>query len=383
MRSILHLPLHMRRVAAMFSLGLFSASLSFAEAQQSATLDPGPRGGTPAAGGPMPGLNNIESAYFYAAQARFVAINSVTGTIPGQPSTGLGPRFNSNSCASCHAQPAVGGTSPKKNPAFKVAKLNGAANTVPSFEDPNGPILEARFRNYPDGSPDGYVHQLFTIAERTDAGGCSMAQPDFASQIAAKNVSFRMPTPLFGLGLVEAIPDLTLQHAFNSSSSRRASLGISGHFNISANDSTISRFGWKAQNKSLLMFSGEAYNVEMGVSNELFTNQINTDSSCANPAGTPEDDTNLTIEFGQRQSGVGLCFGHRELRRLRSPPRAADPGGVEHHDNNGPADILLNRMRRLPHDRLHYRRLGDGCVGQQNFRAVFRFRGSPHGKRLG
>jgi CxxC motif-containing protein (DUF1111 family) len=329
MRSILHPPLHMRRVATMFSLGLLSASgLSFAEAQQSTTLDPGPRGGTPAAGGPMPGLNNIESAYFSAAQARFVAIDSVTGTISGQPSNGLGPRFNSNSCASCHAQPAVGGTSPKKNPAFKIANLNGASNTVPSFEDPNGPILEARFRNNSDGSPDGYVHQLFTIAGRTDAGGCSMAQPEFASQIAANNVSFRMPTPLFGLGLVEALPDLTLQNAFNSSSSRRASLGISGHFNISGNDGTISRFGWKAQNKSLLMFSGEAYNVEMGVSNELFSNEINTDSSCANPAGTPEDETNLTIESSSGSPASDYAsdiVNFAAFSRLSAPPTPVTP----------------------------------------------------------
>ena len=220
----------------------------------------------------------------------------LTGNISGQPSNGLGPRFNSNSCASCHAQPAVGGTSPKTNPQFKVANLNGATNAIPSFLSLNGPILEARFRANEDGTPDGHVHPLFTIAGRTDAGGCSLAQPNFAAQIAANNISFRIPTSIFGLGLVEAVPDLSLRQSFNAASSQRAALGISGHFNISGNDGTITRFGWKAQNKSLLMFSGEAYNVEMGVSNELFANEINDDPSCANPAGTPEDDTNLTIE---------------------------------------------------------------------------------------
>jgi CxxC motif-containing protein (DUF1111 family) len=124
-----------------------------------------------------------------------------------------------------------------------------------------------------------------------------MAQPDFGSQISANNIIFRIPTPVFGLGLVEAIPDLALQDSFNASASQRSALGIGGHFNISGNDGTITRFGWKAQNKSLLMFSGEAYNVEMGVSNELFVNEINSDPSCV-ANGSPEDATNLSLESG-------------------------------------------------------------------------------------
>jgi CxxC motif-containing protein (DUF1111 family) len=42
---------------------------------------------------------------------------------------------------------------------------------------------------------------------------------------------------------------------------------------VNGNDGTISRFGWKAQNQSLLLFSGEAYNVEMGITNELFPSE--------------------------------------------------------------------------------------------------------------
>src|SRR5438132_1664033 len=56
------------------------------------------------------------------------------------------------------------------------------------------------------------------------------------------------------------------------------------------NDGTITRFGWKAQNKSLLIFAGEAYNVEQGVTNELFPNERETDPSCQYN-DTPEDHT--------------------------------------------------------------------------------------------
>ncbi len=77
MRCVLHLPQLMRCVAVMFSLGLFSApGISFARSAQpmtaqSTTQDPGPRGGTPAAGGPMPGLNNIEIGLFFRGAGAF------------------------------------------------------------------------------------------------------------------------------------------------------------------------------------------------------------------------------------------------------------------------------------------------------------------------
>jgi CxxC motif-containing protein (DUF1111 family) len=65
------------------------------------------------------------------------------------------------------------------------------------------------------------------------------------------------------------IDDSTLLN--NQAAQAGNAFGIAGDFNHNGNDGTISRFGWKAQNKSLMIFSGEAYNVEMGVSNELFT----------------------------------------------------------------------------------------------------------------
>ncbi len=70
-------------------------------------------------------------------------------------------------------------------------------------------------------------------------------------------------------------------------------MGISGTFNRSGNDGTITRFGWKAQNKSLLIFAGEAYNVEQGVTNEAFPNERDDDPGCQFN-GSPEDRTNLT-----------------------------------------------------------------------------------------
>jgi CxxC motif-containing protein (DUF1111 family) len=157
-------------------------------------------------------------------------------------------------------------------------------------------VREARFVKNQDGTPDGGVHDLFVITGRSDAPGCNIQQPNFNAALAANNVIFRIPTPLFGLGLVEGVSDLGLQNALDQNAVLKSQLGISGRFNRSGNDGTITRFGWKAQNKSLLIFAGEAYNVEQGVTNENFPNERETDPNCQFN-GTPEDTTNLTNTF--------------------------------------------------------------------------------------
>jgi hypothetical protein len=177
---------------------------------------------------------------------------------------GLGPRFNLDSCGGCHAQPTAGGSSPAINPQIAVASKGGAMNSVPPFIQPDGPVRVVRFRRGPDGRPDGGVHDLFVISGRGDAPStCSIQQPDFSQQ--RQNLSFRIPTPVFGLGLVESIADSTLIANLAANGDRKQQLDIQGRFNTNGNDGTITRFGWKAQNKSLTIFSGEAYNVEVGI----------------------------------------------------------------------------------------------------------------------
>src|SRR5271157_5309990 len=89
-------------------------------ARVEAQVDPGPRGGAAGSGGYFPSLNAVEQSGFAAAKTVFQEVDSVSGTLPGETGLGLGPTFNGNSCAMCHAQPAVGGSSPglisKQNP---------------------------------------------------------------------------------------------------------------------------------------------------------------------------------------------------------------------------------------------------------------------------
>jgi len=115
-------------------------------------VDPGPRGGAPGAGGPLAGVGAGNKQLFAAARSRFQEIASVSGKMPGEAGVGLGPRFNLNGCAGCHAFPAVGGSSPAVNPQVAIATLDGAKNAVPSFIAMTGPVREARFVRNPDGT---------------------------------------------------------------------------------------------------------------------------------------------------------------------------------------------------------------------------------------
>jgi CxxC motif-containing protein (DUF1111 family) len=288
----------------------------------SKSIDPGVRGGVPGAGGPLAGLDSDERAFFTAARTRFQEIDSVSGTIPGEAGIGLGPRFNLNSCAGCHAFPAPGGSSPAVNPQVAMGTLHGANNTIPSFITSSGPVREVRLVFGPDGkTPDGGVHDLFVISGRSDARGCNITQPTFDPN----NVIFRIPTPTFGLGLVESVPDSYLENAQSNASTLAKSLGISGEFNRSGNDGTITRFGWKAQNKSLLIFAGEAYNVEQGVTNELFPNEREDDRHCQYN-GLPEDKTNLAPASNSGSPASDYAsdtVNFAAFMRLSAPPTPA------------------------------------------------------------
>jgi CxxC motif-containing protein (DUF1111 family) len=290
-------------------------------ASSRAPTDPGVRGGDPGAGGALPGLNDLERGYFDVAKDVFQEVDAGPD--------GLGPRFNLDSCSGCHSQPTIGGTSPATNPQVAVATLMGAKNVVPSFITANGPIREARFVRNRDGSPDGGVHSLFVITGRSDAPGCNIAQPNFAAELARNNVVFRIPTPVFGLGLVENVSDGALEASLAANAQQKRALGISGRFNRNGNDGTIARFGWKAQNKSLLLFSGEAYNVEMGITNELFQNERDSDPKCQFKA-TPNDSTPLESEntaspSASFQSDIDLFAAFMRLSAPPTPASSATP----------------------------------------------------------
>src|SRR5260370_6523636 len=169
-----------RQKVALKAFGAFVAAvlatLSVRTLAQTAKVpvDAGVRGGVAGAGTPLPGLTADETAFFRDGLARLADVEVVTGG----NNNGLGPRFNSNQCLSCHSQPAAGGSSPARNPEIPIATLNGAKNVVPWFITQNGPIREARFKRNPNGTNDGGVHYLFVLTGRSDAAGLYILQPN-------------------------------------------------------------------------------------------------------------------------------------------------------------------------------------------------------------
>jgi CxxC motif-containing protein (DUF1111 family) len=271
-------------------------------AARSRAKDPGPRPNPESTiPNPVPGLSENETALFNESLLRVSELEGscdtcsqqTQGVPPVDPdpknpfsplklvnSAGMGPVFNADQCFICHFQPRIGGSSTKVNPAPIIAHRLGGTNTVPTFEQPDGAFREVRYKFNEDGTRDGGVHSLFTLQGRSDAPGCNLQQPNFAKQERDRNIAFRIPLQLFGLGLIEAIPDSAIRANMKADRGLKQELGIQGHPNRVPNNGTISRFGWKAQNASINMFAGEAYNVEMGISNDLFPADRSENAEC-------------------------------------------------------------------------------------------------------
>lgn len=195
------------------------------------------QGGSPTQfGGPLPGISAQEFERFRVGLEDFLEVE--------EPEDGLGPVFNGRSCAECHSIPAVGGS---------------------------GTIIEMRAgRRDAEGNfdplPGGSVFQLFSIPPHT----CQEQIPPEANVVAP-----RKSIPLFGAGVVEAIPDEAL--AALADPNDRDGDGVSGRVHwvtdAASGAARAGRFGWKAQQATLLSFCAEAYLEEMGITNELFPSE--------------------------------------------------------------------------------------------------------------
>jgi CxxC motif-containing protein (DUF1111 family) len=191
------------------------------------------------AGDPLTGLTPAEFEEFRLGLDDFLEVEAAD--------EGLGPAFNGTSCAACHNVPAVGGTS-------VIAEVR-AARQGPSGEfvalDPSGETL----------------FHLFSVPSHS----CQPAIPPEATVIAR-----RVPIPLFGAGLVEAVLDESILALEDPVDRNRD--GISGRAalvtDVATGERRVGRFGWKAQHATLLAFGADAYRNEMGITNDLFPQEL-------------------------------------------------------------------------------------------------------------
>lgn len=183
------------------------------------------------AGDPLAGLTAAQLASFTLGLQEF---SNVEG-----PEDGLGPIFNGTSCAQCHSVPGTGGSS---------------TTTVTRF----GRVVNGQFD--PLTEKGGSLLQRFAI----DPAVQEVIPPE------ANIIANRLSTPLFGAGLIEAIPDATIQ----AGARQQKPDGVRGRAaiidDIASGTQRVGRFGWKAQQATLTSFAGDAYVNEMGITNRLF-----------------------------------------------------------------------------------------------------------------
>jgi CxxC motif-containing protein (DUF1111 family) len=188
-----------------------------------------------ALGTPLPGITPVEFQEFRLGLDDFLEVEA--------SEEGLGPAFNGTSCAVCHNIPTIGG-------AGTMAELRaGRTNANGEFETL-------------DASGDTLFH-MFSVPGH----GCQPVLPIDATVFAR-----RVPIPLFGAGLVEAIPDETLL-ALEDPLDRDGD-GVSGRAaivtDVESGQRRVGRFGWKAQHATLITFGADAYRNEMGITNDIF-----------------------------------------------------------------------------------------------------------------
>ncbi len=189
------------------------------------------------AGNPLAGISNDEFELFRIGLDDFLEIEDA--------GEGLGPAFNGLGCAQCHATPAIGGVSPVSE--FRAGHLD---------DDGNFTVLGGET-----------LFHLFSLPNQE----CQPAIPPEANVVAR-----RIPIPLFGAGLVEAIPDETIRALEDPDDANGD--GISGRaaivVDIASGDERVGRFGWKSQHATLLVFGADAYRNEMGITNDLFPTEV-------------------------------------------------------------------------------------------------------------
>jgi len=213
----------------------------------------------PMPGDPLAGVTPVEFEEFRLGLDDFLEVETAE--------EGLGPAFNGTSCAVCHNVPAVGGTS-------VIAEVRAGRR------GPRGEFIPL------DASGESLFH-LFSVPSHA----CQPIIPPEATIVAR-----RVPIPLFGAGLVEAIPDDTLIDLEDPFDRNRD--GVSGRAALivdrASGERRVGRFGWKAQHATLLVFGADAYRNEMGITNDLFPQEMAVGVSqdrmrVCDPLPEPED----------------------------------------------------------------------------------------------
>lgn len=250
-------------------------------------------------GTPLIGLSEAETARFHAGRALFNKIFT--------PAEGLGPAFNENQCSACHTSPAAGGTTGFERVAKATRFATPAACDL--MRDEGGENI--RTRTTPPLRAHGVTHEL--------------SPPD------ATETGRFLPPFLFGLGLIEAIPETTI--AARADPDDEDGDGISGRAARSP-DGRLTRFGHKADVATIEDFTRSALLLEMGLTSRPGDRDLV--SGAMPPPGTdpvrePEVDSIV----------VALLT---DFARFLAPPAPAEPRSQEQADTLATGRRLFERV---------------------------------------
>jgi Di-haem oxidoreductase, putative peroxidase len=242
-------------------------------------------GGAPGGefGGPIGGVSPDELQRFNDGRTAFEEVEDA--------GDGLGPVFNGTSCAGCHNVGATGGGSE---------------------------VLETRFGTVTDGAFDPLVERGGSLIQ-TDGigaqGACVFVGETVPAEATA--VARRRATPLFGLGLVDAVPDATFVTLARQQARRRPETAgrPSMVVDVTTGAVAVGKFGWKGQVASLRQFSADAYVNEMGITTPLAPDESCPQGDCALLACDP-------VPRGRRRPR-----GRRAVQGLHAAARTAAGGG--------------------------------------------------------
>jgi CxxC motif-containing protein (DUF1111 family) len=241
-------------------------------------------------GDPLQGITATEFELFRLGLDDFTEVEA--------PDEGLGPVFNGRSCAECHSVPRIGGSSTITEVRAGIRSEDGSFTELPG----------------------GSVFQMFSIPPHE-------TQVTISPEVNV--IARRKSLALFGNGLVEAVPDATLI-AMEDPEDQDGD-GISGRahrvHDKASNTMRVGRFGWKAQQATLLSFGAEAYRDEMGITNDLFPDEACPGGDCAkirffNPVPGMQDSRDLTT--GLR----GIDNFENFMKLLGPAPRGVTDGEV-------------------------------------------------------
>lgn len=249
-------------------------------------------------GEPIPGLTQAQLARFEAGRALFDRVFTAA--------EGVGPLFNENQCSACHTDPASGGTGEQL--VLKATRFRPPL-TCDLMAEEGGENLRRRVT--PALAAHGVGAEPFPAA-------------------ATERARFTAPF-LFGLGLVEIIPEATI--LANADPDDADGDGISGRPGRAV-DGRLGRFSRKAEVATLLDFTDSALRFEMGLSTELTP----VEPIPARLAGLPGIDPVPEPEVDREEMELLTDFV-----RFLAPIRRRVP-----HDRAGRAAVA--RGERLFHD---------------------------------